>query len=163
VSLLDNLKSARVKGIELGVQHSFDWLPGFWSGFGITANATLVDSDAELDVNDVTQTFELEGLGDSYNVIGFYERGPFEARLAWNRRQRFLQTAVGFGGEPTFVQPFEQVDARVSYTINKGFAIFAEGVNLTNERQQRVGRYDNQILLLEETGPRYTVGVRAQF
>jgi TonB-dependent receptor len=163
VSLLDNLKSARVKGIELGVQHSFDWLPGFWSGFGITANATLVDSDAELDVNDVTQTFALEGLGDSYNVIGFYERGPFEARLAWNRRQRFLQTAVGFGGEPTFVQPFEQVDARVSYTVNKGFAIFAEGVNLTNEKQQRVGRYDNQILLLEETGPRYTVGVRAQF
>jgi iron complex outermembrane recepter protein len=98
-----------------------------------------------------------------YNAIGFYERGPFEARLAWNRRQRFLQTAVGFGGEPTFVQPFEQIDARVSYSVSETFAIFAEGVNLANERQHRVGRYDNQILLLEETGPRYTVGVRAQF
>jgi iron complex outermembrane recepter protein len=163
VSLLDNLESARVKGVEIGAQHSFDWLPGVWSGFGIQANATLVDSDAELDVNDVTQTFALQGLSDSYNVIGFYERGPLEVRLAWNRRERFLRTAVGFGGEPTFVQPYDQIDARASFALSNSLAFFAEGVNLANERQRRVGRYENQILLLEETGPRYTVGVRAEF
>ncbi len=163
VSLLDNLEDARVKGIEVGAQHNFEWLPGFWSGFGITANATFVDSDAELDVADVTQTFALEGLGDSYNVIGFYERGRFEARLAWNRRERFLLTAVGFGGEPTFVQDYEQIDARASLALNDHLALFAEGVNLGNEQQQRVGRHQNQILLLEETGPRYTLGIRAEF
>jgi len=163
VSLLDNLESARVKGVEFGFQHSFDWLPGFWSGFGFGANATLVDSGAELDVEDVTQTFALEGLGDSYNAIGFYERGPFEVRVAWNRRERFLQTSVAFGGEPGFVQPFQQIDARASFAVSKTLSIFAEGVNLANERQQRNGRFDNQILLLEETGPRYTIGVRADF
>jgi iron complex outermembrane receptor protein len=145
------------------VQHTFDWLPGLWNGFGISANATLVDSDAELDVNDVTQTFALEGLGDSYNAVGFYERGPLEVRVAWNRRERFLLTAVGFGGEPTFVEPFQQIDARASYALSKNFSLFAEGVNLGNEQQHRVGRHANQILLLEETGPRYTLGVRAQF
>jgi iron complex outermembrane receptor protein len=93
----------------------------------------------------------------------FYERGPFEARIAWNLRDRFLQTAVGFGGEPTFVEDFEQFDARASFALNDQFSIFAEGVNLSNELQRRVGRYASQILLLEETGPRYTVGVRAQF
>jgi iron complex outermembrane receptor protein len=160
VSLLSNLESARVKGAELGVQQSFDWLPGIWSGFGVTANATLVDSDAELDVNDVTQTFALEGLGDSYNAVVFYEKGPFEARVAWNRRERFLRTAVGFGGEPTFVEPYEQIDARASFALSKSISVFVEAVNLANERQQRVGRYDNQILLLEETGPRYTIGMR---
>jgi iron complex outermembrane recepter protein len=40
-------------------------------------------------------------------------------------------------------------------------AVFAEGVNITDERYQKVGRYPNQILLREQTGPRYTVGVRA--
>ncbi len=163
VSLLDNLEDARVKGVEIGAQHNFDWLPGFWSGFGITANATLVDSDAELDVNDVTQTFALEGLGDSFNAIGFYEQGRLEARLAWNRRERFLLTAVGFGGEPTFVKDYQQIDARVSFALNDKVAVFAEGVNLGNEQQQRVGRYESQILLLEETGRRFTVGVRAEF
>ena len=102
-------------------------------------------------------------VGDSFNVVGFYERGRFEARAAWNRRERFLQTAVGFGNEPTFVQDYEQLDARVSFALNERFAIFAEGVNLGNERQQRVGRYQSQILLLEETGPRYTIGMRAEF
>jgi len=163
VSLLDNLESATVKGVEMGVQHSFDWLPGFWNGFGLGANATLVDSGAELNVDDVTQTFALEGLGDSYNVVGFYSKGPLEVRVAWNRRERFLRTAVGFGGEPTFVQPYQQIDARASYALTERFSVFAEGVNLRNEIQQRVGRYDNQILLLEETGRRYTIGVRAEF
>jgi iron complex outermembrane receptor protein len=163
VSLQDNLQSAKVKGLELAVQHSFDWLPGFWRGFGIGANATLVDSNAKLNVRDVTQTFALEGLGDSYNVIGFYEEGPFEVRVAWNRRGRFLQTAVGFGGEPTFVDPFEQIDARASFAINRNFSVFVEGVNIANERTKKVGRFANQILLLEETGPRYAIGVRAEF
>ena len=163
VSLLDNLESATVKGVEIGVQHSFDYLPGLWQGFGLGANATLVDSGAELNVDDVSQTFALEGLGDSYNVVGFYENGPLEVRVAWNRRERFLRTAVGFGGEPTFVQPYQQIDARASYAINDHFSVFAEGVNLGNEIQERVGRYDNQILLLEETGRRYTIGVRAEF
>jgi iron complex outermembrane recepter protein len=163
VSLQNNLKSATVKGLEVGFQHSFDWLPGFWRGFGIGANATIVNSNAQLNVADVTQTFALEGLGDSYNAIGFYEAGPFEIRVAWNRRERFLQTAVGFGGEPTFVQPFQQIDARASFAVSKNFSVFVEGVNLANEMTTKVGRYDNQILLLEETGPRYTFGVRAEF
>lgn len=163
VSTQDNLEDATVDGVELGFQHTFDYLPEFWSGFGFTANATLVDSDAELDTGDISQTFALEGLGDSYNLIGFYERGNFEARLAWNQRDRFLQTAVGFGGEPTYVQDYEQVDARVSYGISDNLSVFLEGVNITDEKYQKVGRYDNQILLREQTGPRYTVGVRAEF
>lgn len=163
VSLQDNLEEATVDGIELGFQHTFDYLPGAWSGFGFTANATLVDSNADLDLEDTSQTFALEGLGDSYNLVAFYEMGNFEARLAWNRRDRFLQTAVGFGGEPGYVMDYEQVDARVSYNLTENFSIFAEGVNITDERYQRVGRYDNQVLLREQTGPRYTVGLRAEF
>jgi len=163
VSLQDNLEEATVDGIEIGFQHTFEYLSGFWSGFGFTANATLVDSNAELDLADTSQTFALEGLGDSYNLIGFYEMGNFEARLAWNRRDRFLQTAVGFGGEPGYVMDYEQIDVRVSYGINDNISIFAEGVNITDEKYQRVGRYDNQVLLREQTGPRYTLGVRAEF
>ncbi|MBL4827582.1 MAG: TonB-dependent receptor [Spongiibacteraceae bacterium] len=163
VSLQDNLESSTVDGIEIGFQHTFDYLPGAWSGLGFTANATWVDSNAELDVNDLSQTFALEGLGDSYNLIGFYEYGKFEARLAWNRRDRFLQVAVGFGGEPTFVSEYEQVDARLSYSLTDTVSVFMEGVNITDEKYQKVGRYDNQILLREQTGPRYTMGLRAEF
>ncbi len=145
VSTQDNLEDATVDGIELGFQHTFDYLDGMWSGFGFTANATLVDSDAELDTGDITQTFALEGLGDSYNLVGFYEMGDFEARLAWNQRDRFLQTAVGFGGEPTYVQDYEQVDARVSYAVNETVSVFVEGVNITDEKYQKVVRQPDSV------------------
>lgn len=163
VSTQDNLESAYVEGVELGLQHTFDWLPGRWKGFGITANAILVNSDAELDVNDVTQTFALEGLGDSYNVVGFYTYGDFEARLAWNSRDRFLQNSVGFGGEPTYVKDFAQIDARVSYAVTDYASLFIEGVNIADEKMTKVGRYDHHILLREQTGPRYVAGIRVEF
>jgi TonB-dependent receptor len=158
-----NLESSDVEGVELSAQHTFDWLPGLWSGFGIIANATLVNSDAELDVNDLTQTFALEGLGDSYNVVAFYTYGDVEARLAWNRRDRFLQNAVGFGGEPTYVKDFAQIDVRASYALTDNASVFIEGVNITDEKMTKVGRYDHHILLREQTGPRYTAGIRVEF
>jgi TonB-dependent receptor len=163
VSTQDNLEKASVKGIELSAQHTFDYLPGALAGFGFQVNATFVSSNAKLDADDLTQTFALQGLGDSYNAVLFYDYGGLEARIAWNRREKFLQTAVGFGGEPAYVLPYQQVDARVSYRIFDNVAVFAEGVNITDEANQRVGRYENQILLYEKTGPRYAVGVRAEF
>ena len=163
VSTQDNLEQASVEGIELSAQHTFDYLPGALSGFGFQFNATFVSSNAQLDTDDLSQTFALQGLGDSYNAVLFYDYGGLEARVAWNRREKFLQTAVGFGGEPAYVLPYQQIDARVSYRIFDNVAVFAEGVNLTDEVNQRVGRYENQILLYEKTGPRYAVGVRAEF
>ena len=135
----------------------------FWSGFGVTANATLVDSNAELNVENTSQTFALVGLGNTYNLIGFYDKGGFQARIAWNRRDRFLQTARGFGGEPTYVSEYDQVDIRFSYDLSQSVQIFLEGINITDEKTKKVGRYDNEILLYEETGPRYTLGVSATF
>lgn len=163
VSLVDNMEKAAVDGFEIGAQYTFDSLPGFWSGFGVTGNATIVDSNAELNVEDTTQTFALVGLGNTYNVIGFYDKDGFQARVAWNRRDRFLQNARGFGGEPTYVQDYEQVDVRVSYDVTESIQVYAEGINITDEKTKKVGRYDNEILLYERTGPRYTVGITASF
>jgi iron complex outermembrane recepter protein len=163
VSTQDNLEKATVKGIELSAQHTFDYLPGALAGFGFQVNATFVSSNAKLDTDDLSQTFALQGLGDSYNAVLFYDYGGLEARIAWNRREKFLQTAVGFGGEPAYVKPYQQIDARISYRIFDNVSVFAEGVNITDEVNQRVGRYENQILLYEKTGPRYAIGVRAEF
>ncbi|MFB0998873.1 MAG: TonB-dependent receptor, partial [Colwellia sp.] len=80
-TLPNNSESAIVDGWEITLQHTFDD-----SGFGFMANATLVDSDAELDPADITQVFALTGLSDSYNLVVFYEKGPLQARIAYNWR-----------------------------------------------------------------------------
>jgi TonB-dependent receptor len=157
-TLPNNSESAIVDGWEIALQHTFD------SGFGIIANATLVDSDAELDAADITQVFALTGLSDSYNLVGFYENGPVQVRLAYNWRDSFVQSLTQSNGDGvTIVEEYAQVDASGSYDINDNIAIFFEGINLTEEYIQKRGRFANQLLLVEDSGRRFALGVRGNF
>lgn len=112
------------RGIELAFQQYFDQLPGAWSGLGVQANFTFVDSKRELydpvyskyctggnnasnlnlnlngcDTNGTTfGNLPLEGLSrQSYNLALLYDKGPISARLAYNWRSKSLQ-AVNVNG-----------------------------------------------------------------
>ena len=154
-----NGEEATIDGLELAWTHVWE------SGFGVQANATFVDSDAEVDPQDPTKSFGLEGLGDSYNVVVFYEKGPLQARIAYNNRDDFLQNVVNprGGTEPLFTEEYAQWDISASYDINDQLTVFLEGVNVTNEETRRHGRFSNQLISLEENGARYALGIRASF
>lgn len=158
-----NLEEADVYGLEFGFQHTFDYLPAPFDGLGVTANATIVESNAGESAAGGT-SFALEGLGDSQNVVLFYEKGPIEARIAYNRRDEFLQTlANGTGGAPIFVLPNAQIDLQARYAITDNVSVFFEGVNVTNEKTEKVGEFENHFLNLVETGARYAIGARLEF
>lgn len=159
-----NGETAKVKGLEVSWQHSFDALPAPFDGLGVQANLTFVDSDATLDPGNTTETFALEGLGNSQNVVVFYEKGPIQMRVAFNNRDGFMQTlANGTGGDPIFVEGYHQFDVSGSYDINETFSVFFEGINITNQNTRKHGRFENQLLELSDTGARYAIGVRAKF
>jgi len=160
-----NADTANVSGVELNLVHSFTYLPGVLSGLGVALNATFVQSNASFDPNATNVSFALEGLGNSQNATVFYEKYGFAARFAYNRRDRFLEYLVtpNQGGDPVFRRPFDQVDVRASYDINKRFQIFAEGINVLSNVNVTTGRYDNQVLDYIDTGARYAFGVRAIF
>lgn len=160
-----NAENATVRGIELNAVHTFDYLPAPLDGLGASVNATFVDSSAAFDVNSTTTSFALEGLGNSYNLTGFYEKNGFAARVAYNRRDRFLEYLVtpGQGGDPVFRRPFSQIDVRVSYDVKKYAQIFAEGTNVTNAKNITTGRYNDQVLDYVDTGARYSAGIRLNF
>ena len=153
-----NSETATVKGWELAFQYDF------LSGFGLLANATFVDSNATLDSYDISQKFALTGLSNSQNLILYYELDPVQIRLAWNQRDGFLQSLTQIqGGEPTIVSPYEQIDMSASYALNEHITLFLEGVNLTQESVHKHGRFDNQLLLVQQPGARYTFGIRGSF
>lgn len=152
-----NGEEARVTGIEIAWTHVWE------SGFGVTANATVVDSNASLG-SDTTQSFALEGLGDSQNLILFYEKDAWQGRVAFNNREGFLrQLDNGFNGEPINTETFGQWDVSASYEINENFTVFFEGINVTEEELVQTGRFANQIFSIEDNGSRYAVGVRGKF
>lgn len=153
-----NGESATVDGWELAAQHTF------YSGFGLIANATIVDSDTELDNADITQVFALTGLSDSVNVIAFYENGLFQGRIAYNWRGTFLQSlSQGAGDGVTYVEDYAQWDASASVDVTDQVTVFVEGINLTEEYIHRRGRFSNQLLDIVDSGRRLSFGVRGTF
>lgn len=154
-TLPNNGQSAKVTGVELALQHSFD------NGFGTMANATFTSSNADLDPFNISQTFALTGLSDSLNLVGFYEQGPIQIRLAWNWRDEFVQSLTqNAGNGPTIVEDYAQLDISGSYDLNDNISIFFEGINLTEEYVHKRGRFANQLLLIEDSGRRFAFGVR---
>jgi TonB-dependent receptor len=152
-----NGEAATVTGYEIGLTHLFD------NGFGVQANVTVVDSDVSIGA-DVTQTFALEGIGDSQNLVLFYEKDGIQARIAYNNREGFLRAIDnGFNGEPINTDSFGQVDMSASYDINERFTVFLEGINITEEELVQFGRFDNQTYSIEDNGRRFSLGVRATF
>ena len=142
---------------EIAVTHIFE------NGFGISANATFVDSNVSLG-NDQSESFALEGLGDSQNLILFYETERWQARVAYNNREEFLrQIDNGFNGEPVNTNEFGQVDISGSYDINDTLTVFFEGINVTEEELVQTGRFANQTYNIEDNGARYAIGIRGKW
>ena len=134
------------------------------SGFGIIANYTTVDGDISYNNKTIGEPqFALMGLSDSYNLIGFYNKYGFQARLAYNWRDDFLNATVQAGKqEPIYVEEYSQLDLSVSYTWNE-WTVFGEAINLTDEDVRKYGRTKNMLWSAETGGARYTLGVRYQF
>src|ERR1700730_5798703 len=158
-----NGPTAVVTGEEMAIQQSFGE-----TGLGVQLNGTLANSDKKLSTSDLTNKFAVTGLSNSANAVLFYDKGSFEARTAVNWRDHFLQYLSppplnGAGQAVTQVRARYQLDASATYHFNKNFAVFAEGVNLTNTLVLKYAYYQNQFMSAEDSGTRYKVGFRASF
>ncbi|WP_313433614.1 TonB-dependent receptor [Novosphingobium sp.] len=134
-----NGDNGKIKGFEIGGNTFFDFLPGVLSGFGVQANFTYVDSKApspdaaDNEGNQLSVPLELLSKY-SYNLIGFYDKGPLSARVAYNWRSKYVVTTRGNGSGnlPIFNDARGQLDASITYTFTPNFALTLDGVNLTN-------------------------------
>jgi TonB-dependent receptor len=158
-------ETATMDGWELVLQHNFGS-----TGFGLIANVTLVDADISYDntLDQFVDQFVLTGLGDTANLVAFYDKDGFSARIAYNWRDDFLG-GIGqsqqFGGarNPSFTAAYQQVDLGVNYWINDNFQVYLDALNVTDETTHVYGRVDEQTLFAAQLGPRYNLGVRYKF
>lgn len=154
-------EDAKIDGVELAFQKTFGE-----TGFGVIANATLVDGDKNYDSASLGDQFALTDVSDSANLIGFYENEKLQVRLAYNWRDEFLagigQSNVGEAG-PTITDSYGQWDLSASYNVSDQLTVFFEGINVTEETTNTFGRSNLQILNLSQTGARYNIGARYSF
>lgn len=137
----------KVKGFEIAYQQTYDFLPGFLNGFGVSANYTYIKSSGlpntflnggNLANNSTVPpgNLPLEQLSKhNVNATVFYEKGPVSLRAAYNWRSRFLLTAsdVIFPYYSIFNEATGQLDASAFISLGKNIKLGVQGVNLLNE------------------------------
>ena len=147
---VNSAETGKVKGSELAYQQFYNFLPGFWSGFGIQANYTFIKSNGVKQNTLNTTTPDTAGTAASVDtsllpLVGLskhnanfalvYEKGPVSTRLAYNWRSAFLLTTrdVITPFAPVLNEATGQLDGSFTYSLTDRVKVGVQAVNLTNE------------------------------
>lgn len=131
-----------LKGVEIGYQQTYDFLPGLLSGLGSQLTYTYIDAGnfTNSDLIGNRGTFAsrqpLQGVSEhTVNATVFYEKGPLAMRAAYNWRSDFLITPRDdiFPFSPIWQESTGQLDASIFFTVNENLKLGVQGVNLLDE------------------------------
>ncbi|HEY6926066.1 MAG TPA: TonB-dependent receptor [Steroidobacteraceae bacterium] len=156
--------TGKIFGLELGYQQTYDFLPKPLDGLGIAANYTLLHSsgvpqstlsatDPDVGAGRVTNIniglLPLEGLSkQSYNTTLFYNKGPWDVRLAWSWRSAFLLTArdVIVPYAPIMNENTGTLSASFFYNLTPEIKIGVQGNNLLDNVTRTSQILNDQLL-----------------
>jgi TonB-dependent receptor len=154
-SYIANGVNARLYGVEFAYIQHFGFLPGAWSGFGITANFSKTGSSAgTLPLRTDNPALQRQ-TPTMWNLSPSYDRGRFSARLGATYNSTSIYqyqwtqctTAEAAGGgceDPSSLGPkgpagdnylyaHLQVDAQASFRVQRTLTVLWQGLNLTDE------------------------------
>lgn len=180
-----NQAKAKVRGIEVGYQQFYDFLPGLLGNLGLQANYTFidakttpppngVDTDGDGVPEDVTTVFRWgvdDMLGQSKhiaNVVGIYQDDKLEARLAYNWRSEYLTTYRDWvTGNPIYNSPAGFLDASIKYQFTPQLQARASIANIFDTKSKAKSMIDQSGQMYDRfsflNDRRIVLGVLAQF
>jgi TonB-dependent receptor len=133
----ENAGTGRIKGLEASLQTFFDFLPGWLSGFGVQVNGTYLDGTNELPqvLAEGGRQVKIVGLSKwAYNLTGFYEKGPFAARLSYNHRSEYVDNYNRNTNEELYAgqltRKVNRLDLSTTYELSKGFTLVGNVSNI---------------------------------
>jgi iron complex outermembrane recepter protein len=171
-----NTPGGELKGYEISLQKPFTFLPGLLANTGGLVNFTHVESEIEYYTSATATTTtraDLLGLSpNAWNVTLYYEGEALSGRIAFAHRDGYLSqlnpgsSADFWGKNETF-----NIDAQVTYNINNNLTFILEGINLTDEADDRFIAYNTaqgntaQDLLYDysKSGRQFYVGLRYKY
>jgi TonB-dependent receptor len=157
-----NADSGHIYGIEAQYQQQFTFLPGLLSGFGVSLTGTLVKSSVR--TFDGRKTTFPNQSGHLYGAELFYQKGPFEASVAYHVTGHALLLLGATANDDQYNNDLRRLDAKASVAVWKDVNLFVEAQNLTDEptRQYQAGN-KNWIIQNERYGRTFYAGVSAKF
>jgi TonB-dependent receptor len=162
-----NLDDAFLVGAEIGINKRFDFLNGFWSGFGVDVNYTNIYSEAFVPRLNGTEIIkDKTSLPNQsrniYNAILFYERNGVMIRLAGNYRGKSVETINQLLGPNFYIWTDKNftLDLSSTITISKSVKWFVELNNLTNEPLKTYMGDKRRVTMVEWYSQRGQTGIR---
>ena len=174
---------SNLTGIEITATHSFDYLPGFWGGFGGKISYNYADSDFEFEDGHGGDGIAFDASGNPIPRLGllppaglwglsrhtsatqiYWQNDRFNVQVIYKARSRYFQ---GFGRDTTarvrYVADYNTLDLRVRFDVTDNIELSLEGINLLSEPRMDYRALVGQVVQTLEYGPRLFAGARARF
>lgn len=160
-----NTPGGELNGYEINYQQPLRFLPGPLGNTGLLLNYTNVESSVNYlnAAGAVIATRSLTNLSPSaYNATLYYEDARFSARVSAAYRDAYITRGTGqeTGTDYDGVNESFNVDMSAQYTLNDKLKISFEGLNLTDEFQDRFNDSANRLSYYHHTGREFILGLR---
>jgi TonB-dependent receptor len=163
-------ENARARGIEIAYQQKFTFLPGLLGGLGAEGNVTYVDSKfleygAVVSGTGKDQFGRLPGTSKwTWNVAGFYERGPVNVRVSAQYVGASLFSLNGDQSLDTIQSGRLSMDVTASFEVAKDYVVFFGARNLLDTPLRYTDGINNaRTQQVEYYGQTYEGGIRLKF
>lgn len=167
----DNAANSFVTGFEALIDRKLDFLPGFWNGFGVSANVTL--SYSRMHVPGRTNSQPLtEQTPLMYNAALFYEKGKVSTRVTLNYTGAYSTELNLFSDINTnavvhdntdydvFMGAMYSLDYQFAYAVSKRFNIYGTVNNILNAPYRTYIGVSDRPLLTEYYRQKVYVGIK---
>ena len=169
VTTFQNFGGTKLKGVELGMAHAFNYLPGLLQHLGVTGNFTYIDEKSDLKDQE-GDPIGRRGLSKyTYNLGAFYDDKKLNLRLAYNWRSAFTRREIvqlGFA-RPEALPEIEaargQLDFATRFNVSKNLRFTFDAVNLTDTGTRRYLTYPELLNYVSLAGRRFNLGVAVSF
>jgi iron complex outermembrane recepter protein len=170
-------------GAEITATHSFDYLPGFWSGFGVKVSYNYADSNFKYEDGYGGDGVSYNADGEATQLIGilppaglfglsrhtsssqlYWQQGKFDIQAIYKTRsQYFQQYTRETQNRVRYTADNEVFELRMSYKLNDNIKLTLEGLNLLNEPRIDYRGMDGNVGQTLSYGPRVFAGIQAKF
>lgn len=158
--------NAKVYGAEAAYNQVFTFLPAPFDGLGFQASYTHTSVQASYTAGARPIKDQLIGLSkNSFNVVGFYDKGPLSTRLSYTWRDKYL-TGIGSTTQATTTQAaFGSLDGNLSIRATSYLMFSVEAINIANANSYSYSYNEKELQFgeINNYGRTILFGVRAQF
>lgn len=155
---------AKVYGVEAAYNQVFTFLPAPFDGLGFQASYTHTSVRASYTAGARPITNQLIGLSkNSYNLVGFYDKGPISARLSYVWRGEYLSGNGSTTNTESYVAPFGSLDGNLSFRILPKTLLSLEGINLAGAKAYSYSGIKERYNEIQYYGRTILFGIRTEF